>query len=224
MLHRATVPRAVGRLGLVFAFTVVLHTACGGSSDTVPEASPIVATAEDPPRPTPAPPFTSVDSASATDVLRYASTLEFTDDHAFADTLTVVEGTRQALIRFSPEIGSRTTTLEQLKQGRIAARWLRFGDSVRYPIRSMVGYVWMDSIPTGWRILYISSDSVLGRTYGQAWLSDDSAHKDGYPNPKAPVMSDSLIRLGCYYTDTRWVCPKFSGLTQSMVNAFYLQR
>ena len=225
MLNRAIVGRAVGRLSLVIAFTAVLQTGCGGSSSEVPVTSQSAATAgAAPPRATPAPPFTSIDSASATDVLRYASTLEFTDDHAFADTLTIVEGSRQALLRFSPEIGSRTTTINDLKQGRIAARWLRFGDSVRYPIRSMVGYVWMDSISTGWRVLYVSSDSALGRTYGQAFLSNDSNLRDGYPTPKAPVMTDSLHSVSCYYTDTRWVCPRFGGLTQATVDSLYQRR
>ena len=222
MLNRAIVRRAVGRLSLVIAFTAVLQTGCGGTPGVVPATGQ--SAGAPPPRATPAPPFTSIDSASATDVLRYASTLEFTDDHSFADTLTIVEETRQALIRFSPEIGSRTITINDLKQGRIAARWLRFGDSVRYPIRSMLGYVWMDSISTGWRVLYVSSDSAVGRAYGQLFLSNDSNLRDGYPAPKAPVMSDSVRSASCYYTDSRWVCPRFGGLTQATVDALYQRR
>ena len=224
MLNRAIVRRAVGRLSLEIAFMAVLQTGCGGTPGVVPATGQLAATAGAPPRATPAPPFTSIDSASATDVLRYASTLEFTDDHSFADTLTIVEETRQALIRFSPEIGSRTITINDLKQGRIAARWLRFGDSVRYPIRSMLGYVWMDSISTGWRVLYVSSDSAVGRTYGQVLQSNDSGLRDGYPAPKAPAMSDSMNSVLCYYTDSRWVCPRFGGLTQAAVDSFYLRR
>ena len=221
MTRRLIAVRAFGRLTLVLASTAALQAGCGQTATPVPQPPPSAPPPSSAPRPTPAPTFASVDSASSTDVLRYGSTLEFTDDRSFADTATIVEGTRQALIRFSPEIGSRTITTADLKRGRIAARWLRFGDSVRYPIRSMMGFVWIDSVPTGWRVLYFSSDSSLGRTLGQALTASDARYKDGYPLPKAPVVLDSVGTFHCYYTDLRWVCPRFSALTQSRVDSGY---
>lgn len=223
MLHTSLAPRTSIRMAMRLSATILVLAACtkpepipqgkGQQSESGQAAAP---------RPTPPPPFASIDEASATEVLRYASTLEFTDDRAFADTTTVSEGNRRAFLRFSPEVGSRTVSTEALKQGRIAARWLRFGDSVRYPLPSALGYIWIDSVPSGWRLLYVASDSLRGRAVGDAIVINDSLQKDNYPQPKSTFMGSSMG--GCYYTDQRWVCPRFALMSQDSAVSWYGMR
>ncbi|MEO6443821.1 MAG: hypothetical protein ABIZ91_10160 [Gemmatimonadaceae bacterium] len=223
MIHTSLAPRTSSRLAMRLSAAILVLAACtkpGPTLQSDSQRSEAVQAAA--PRPTPPPPFTSIDQASATEVLRYASTLEFTDDRAFADTTTVSEGNRRAFLRFSPEVGSRTVSTEALKQGRIAARWLRFGDSVRYPLPSASGYIWIDSIPSGWRLSYVASDSLRGRTVGYAIVIDDSLQKDNYPQPKSTFMGS--IMAGCYYTDQRWVCPRFALMSQDSAVTWYGMR
>lgn len=226
---------AVTRLSFVAACTLVATMiACeppGGGTVSQSQAltgdsAPTAPLA--PPRATPAPPFSSIDSATSQQVLQYAATLEFVDDLARTDTATIVEGTRSALMRISPEIGTRVLTSEQLKAGRITARWMRSADSVRYPMKTMLGYIWTDSGTTGWRMIYFPSDTAYPRAIGGALTVEDLKMTDGYPQTRSLMMrSDGgggIIAYGCYYTNRRWICPMFAGLTQEEVTRAYNTR
>lgn len=180
-----------------------------------------------PPRATPAPPFTNIDSATSQQVLQYAATLEFVDALARVDTATIVEGTRSALMRISPEVGTRVLTSDQLKQGRITARWMRSADSVRYPMRTMLGYIWTDSTPaSGWRMLYFPSDPGIPRSAGGALAVEDVNNADGYPESGSYMMKSGggPIPYSCYYTNRRWICPMTGGLTEELVERAYNTR
>ncbi len=177
------------------------------------------------PRPTPAPPFADINSATAQEVLQYAATLEFVDELARVDTAYIVEGSRRALMRISPEIGARTLTTADLQRGRITARWMRAPDSVRYPMATMVGYIWTDSVPSsGWRFLYFPSDPTLARG-----MTGGFAMMDNNPNGDSNARSD-MVRSGpvapysCYYSNRRWICPMTGGLTQEEVTRAYNTR
>lgn len=185
-----------------------------------------------PPRATPAPPFTSIDSATSQQVLQYAATLEFVDDLARTDTATIVVGNDSALLRISPEIGSRTLSTAQLHQGRITARWMRSDDSVRYPMRTMLGYMWTDSGTTGWRMIYFPTDTAYPRSIGGALAVEDVKMTDGYPQARSLMMRSGggggggggIFPYGCYYTNRRWICPMIAGLTQEEVTRAYNTR
>lgn len=227
---------AVSRLSLVATCVLVAAlVACetpGNSTVTQSQAltgdsAPQAGSA--PPRATPAPPFTNIDSATSQQVLQYAATLEFVDDLARTDTATIVEDTRSALMRISPEIGSRTLTTAQLQQGRITARWMRSADSVRYPMKTMLGYIWTDSGTTGWRMIYFPADTAYPRMMGSALAVEDVKMTDGYPQARSLMMRSSpggggITPYGCYYTNRRWICPMFVGLTQEEVTRAYNTR
>lgn len=197
---------AAARLSLFAGALVLVCMACsGGGTPAVDGGATVEAPSATGYRPTPAPPFTSVDSVSSSEVLAYAATLEFVDEVARVDTHTYIEGDRRALIRLSPEIGSRRITLSDLKQGRITARWTRYPDSVRYPMATMVGYIWTDSIPAGWRVIYFPSDPRLARVVRRATVKDTAdASADSYPMPRSRLMADTTQ---CHWTDQRWECP-----------------
>jgi len=162
-----------------------------------------------------------VDSASNAQVLAYAATLEFVDEASRADTATVVESGRQALLRFSPEVGSRTVTSEQLPGGRIMARWMRSGDSVQYPLNGMHGYIWIDSVASGWRTIYFATDPLVPRVVAPASPKPDSANVANYPLPKGYWYKGGPIPFGCVLIDKRIVCPFFTLLTAEMVDGAY---
>lgn len=173
-------------------------------------------------RPTPAAPFSNVDSASNAQILQYAATLEFVDDSARVDTLRVTQGGRSTLIRISPEIGARLLTPSDLARGRVTARWTRWPDSLRYPMQTMMGFIWTDVGDSGVRLLYVPSDSGIPRTLSRALSVDDTRATDGYPMPRFFASSDSVIGpFGCYYINRRLVCPYFVGLTDSQVTRAY---
>ena len=162
---------AVLRLSSIAMVALLVVWACSGP-DSVPRSQSFAQQSVAAPRATPPAPFTNIDAASATQVLQYASTLEFVDELARVDTATITEGSRHALVRFSPEIGSRMVTLDSLKLGRITARWTRFPDSVRYPMATMVGYMWTDSLPTGWRMIFFPDDTTRPRAVSTALAAD----------------------------------------------------
>lgn len=228
---------AVARVSLLSACVLVVATlACTPPGGTVTTSQALTGdsapqTGNAPPRATPAPPFTNIDSATSRQVLQYAATLEFVDDVARTDTATIVEETRGALMRISPEIGSRTLTSAQLHQGRITARWMRSADSVRYPMKTMLGYIWTDSGTTGWRMIYFPADTAYPRMMGGALVVEDVKMTDGYPQARSLMMRSGsggggggIFPYGCYYTNRRWICPMVVGLTQEEVTRAYNTR
>lgn len=225
---------AVSRLSLLSACTlVVAMLACETPGErTVSQSQALVGDSgagAQPPRPTPPPPFANIDSASSLAVLRYAATLEFVDELARTDTATIVREGDSALVRISPEIGTRSLTSAQLQQGRITARWMHFGDSVRYPMRTMLGYIWTDSGTTGWRMIYFPADTAYPRVVGGALVVEDTKLADAFPQTYSNMMRSGpggggIVPYGCYYTNRRWICPMFVGLTQEEVTRAYNTR
>ena len=229
MFQSPTSRFALIRLVSVVVTTAVVAASCSGPDSnsvnhlvSVPSGSSSTM-AE--PRATPQPPFTSIDAASAFDVLQYAATLEFVDEHSRVDTATVTVGSSHALIRISPEIGARRVTIDSLKRGRITARWMRFPDSVQYPMPTMHGFIWTDSVPAGWRLIYFPDNVTLPRAVTSTFASNDSTGKEGFPLARSNVVSDTTVGpLYCYYTDKRWVCLNIGGLTQAQVDDLYIAR
>lgn len=174
----------------------------------------------------PPPPFSSIDSVSVDTALAYARSLTYADPST-GDALTITEGSRTGTIRFVPVLAGRLMSIGDLTNGRFIARWERQGDSVRYPMRHSAGFMWLDTTLThGWRMRYYASNA-SGFADAGAFASEDVDLKDSYPLPKSPVDTDpsAVIRaLNCVYTDRRWVCPGFTGLTQPRVDAAYARR
>jgi hypothetical protein len=167
----------------------------------------------------------NIDSMPAETVLARAAAQTYDSSPAVAETATIVEGGRSAVIAFDPVADGRQRSVEDLRNGFFVARWRRVGDSVRYPMRSARGYVWMDSIGgVGWRVRYYSSDPSQGYSNSDALAVEDSEQKDDHPQPRSPVVADSVGPFHCYYTDSRWVCPRFTFLTQERVAAGYASR
>lgn len=110
------------------------------------------------PRPTPAPRFRSIDSASFAEVRAYLGVLEF--DSAASGT-THIAGTE---VVWSPEIGAGAVTDTALARGRIIATARATGSLMSFGSRAARAFVWVDSSATGWRAIWLPADSSIGRS------------------------------------------------------------
>lgn len=169
-----------------------------------------------------------LDALSGDTILTIARAQPYDSSPGVSDTATIVEGGRSAVLAFDPVVNGRSLPIDSLRNGRFVARWRRDGDSVRYPMRSARGYVWMDSLGgDGWRIRYYNDDPALGFTTGTAFAIEDSMQADSHPQHKSVAdiePADTVRVLHCYYTDSRWVCPRFDLLTYQRVQSAYAKR
>jgi len=205
------VRQAARQLACFIAATLVIAS-CTQSNGNL--QGPIVLTAQ------------NIDSLPADTVLAIAARQSYDSSPGVSDTATVVEGNRQAVIAFDPVVGGRERTIDELKRGLFVAHWRRDGDSVRYPMRSPRGYVWMDSGATGWNLRFYSSDPQRGYSRDSAFTIEDANQKDASAPQRSIVdrEADAIGPLHCYYTDSRWVCPRFDLLTFTRVQSAYDKR
>lgn len=141
------------------------------------------------PRPTPAPRFRNIDSASFADVRAYAGVLEFSDT---ASGTTRIAGTE---IVWSPEVGAGGITDDGLARGRIIARARAAGTLAAFGSRAAAAYVWVDSGSTGWRAIWLPADSLIPRS-GLRMRFGTRRFSSG-ENTRMRVMADSFPNGRC---------------------------
>jgi hypothetical protein len=123
-------------------------------------------------RPTPAPPFGSIASASLDEILRYARGLEYDTATGASDRQALAVQKRPgarcpdeceygALARIQPEIGSVALADADVERGRIIGRIINEGvkpyDKVNLGARDTV-YLWVQQTATGPSSRFVSSD------------------------------------------------------------------
>lgn len=141
------------------------------------------------PRPTPAPRFRDIDSASFAQVGAYVGVLEFNN---LASGTTRIAGTE---IEWSPEIGAGGITDDGLARGRIIARARAAGTLASFGSRAAAAYVWVDSGATGWRAIWLPADSLVPRStlpmrFGTRRFTRDQ-------NTQLRVLADSFPNGRC---------------------------
>jgi hypothetical protein len=141
------------------------------------------------PRPTPAPRFRNIDSASFAQVRAYVGVLEFNN---LASGTTRIAGTE---IVWSPEIGSGGITDEGLASGRIIARARAAGTLASFGSRASAAYVWVDSGATGWRAIWLPADSLVPRS--ALPMRFGTRRFTGGQNTQLRVLADSFPNGRC---------------------------
>jgi len=160
--------------------------ACKKPQTPLPQPATERVTQVSEPRPTPAPHFRSIDSASFVEVMAYVRGLRF--DTA-ASGLTRLGGT---VVVWSPEIGAGGITDDGLARGRIIARAQARGTLASFGSRAVTGYIWVDSVATDWRAILLPDDSTIRRSLvpmrmGTRRFPDDHHYEmrvlsDSFPN------------------------------------------
>lgn len=147
--------RSCCRFGLI-AGLLAVAAGCARAPDGDAGTTAAAVTQEAPELPAPA--FGRPDTARRSVVLEYAGGARFVDDPRFNDEQGLLDsGRRGPVVRVEAVVNAHRFRREQLREGRLLARFISAGDYAPLGLRRGEYYVFVDSLD-GWRAVIVPRD------------------------------------------------------------------